>query len=897
MNPSRSSASPSYTYIPLDQTESASQDSNDSLLAKPVYDRLVQFISDAVESVSGSDARNNFHRNRRHNAALIDGMRGTGKSSVLVNLHTALEKRNAELAGHVHIFKPVDPTLLENGDDLFLNVIVAAVLSDKRVIEAQQRKPQQRQKLQQTLQLLGHKLESMQSQRTEQGLDKVRSFIGNHQLVEEVHRFFEAVLEVLDKKLLILTIDDVDTSLHRAFENLEVVRRYLTTPFVLPVLSGDLDLYHDVTWRDFHHRLTRDTTYQRADAYERAVQLATDYERKVLPLQYRVAMPGIDFYLSDNTIRLGDVGDEKGLPLPSFVAWLRALIGGPVNGLENSSVHVPITSLRALGQLLYRLRHLVPFLARFAHARGLTDGLSLQRALLMSPVTAIALDKFARDFVHGGDNRRIYSEFHAEVGAVDGNQLADGALTEQRDAWYSALREHFRTDPDAGQAYLVMLAHEHWRGLGQSQQGIRSVFDTPLFQPLAHRRADLKHFHRASDLRDWKIALLGRGPETWLDRLPEHTILAYPVPEAGQAIARSAYRFENNDEDGSLLRDLLLHRNFYSSSQQAFLICTGRMIELIVTSLIRDVTPAAIRALLDRPPFHSFSAIAGTKAMVIGQDDEESDSGRFVDDEIEESGRSRAVDALVVAINRWRSDHDLPSRQVSPWLVYCVVNKVLNQAWIFNRPLVANKQPTRNLDVSNIVWVARQAFYSMWAAFGSFEKGPLFGLPSVVAQMNIGDGSVIESSMLYKMNIVSFLNTGPTQGHSFGDIVGAITGALEKHPLRRLVDKFGQPPQGSGENAGARSSDGVVAKNRDSAGTKQTDGAAAKKWLQSRLGGIVLSNKPRAQTLANHVIRSYQTRLEAMRMLEQFKGKFPSVKGAAVTLQAAIDIVFPPEAT
>ncbi|WP_080413717.1 AAA family ATPase [Burkholderia ubonensis] len=317
-------------YIPLNRPESASHKNPETLLATGIYNKLEEFIQAAASTAEDETDDERLHSSRRHNTVLIHGARGMGKSSVLVNLETAL-KGNDSMLRKIHILKPVDPTLLEADDDLFLNVIVAAVLSDTKVIEAQERKSQHRQGLQRTLQNLGQKLESMQSQRSERGLDKIRSFIGNHQLIEEVHRFFEAVLKLLDKKLLVLTIDDVDTSLNRAFENLEVVRRYLTTPYVLPILSGDLDLYHEVTWRDFHGRLMKETTYQKREAFDRAHTLAVEYQRKVLPFQYRLSMPSVVDYLSNPNIELGEPKGENNLALPHFHAWLEGLLNGPVS--------------------------------------------------------------------------------------------------------------------------------------------------------------------------------------------------------------------------------------------------------------------------------------------------------------------------------------------------------------------------------------------------------------------------------------------------------------------------------------------------------------------------------------------------------------------------------------
>lgn len=781
------------TYIPLKQTESASHGNSENLLATGIYKKLEEFIQAAAVAAEDGGDGEKFHANRRHNAVLIHGARGMGKSSVLVNLETALQG-NGSLLRKVHILKPVDPTLLEAGDDLFLNVIVAAVLSDTKVIEAQERKSLQRQELQRTLQNLGHKLESMQSQRSERGLDKIRSFIGNHQLIEEVHRFFEGVVKLLDKKLLVLTIDDVDTSLNRAFENLEVVRRYLTTPYVLPVLSGDLDLYHEVTWRDFHGRLMKDTAYQQHEAFERAHTLAVEYQRKVLPFQYRLSMPSVADYIANPDIELGESGAKDNLKLPHFHAWLEGLLNGPVNGLENSYLAVPLPSLRALAQLVFRLKYRIPKLAEKIGKDW--SRLQVRRALQFPASSFQALDNFQDAYRQGATNSRAYSDFYLSI--FDSEKgFSDEAppLRELADAWYDDLIDHFRTERDAGAAYMVILAHQHWKQVSAVSETWRSVFDTPLFQPLRHDAHGFPTFDREADLSDWRERLKGRAPESWLLRLPERAIIPYPVPEAGRATAVHMDDF-SEDEGASeirLLLDLVLHRNFYSTSRRGSLACTGRVIELVVTSLLRDVDERDITIIMQRPPFYSFSQFAQTKSLGATQVEEADDSDPVDDDEPLPHATEEAIARLARDINSWRVGHGLANWQVSPWLIYNVINKTINQAWLFNQPLGNNRQPT-SLPATHVLWTARQTFCSLWAALGSFEKGPIFGFPEVVASVNIGDGQRFENSLLYQQNISPFYGRGRNSKMRYGVYVRALTAVLADHPLRKLLDRYAVPP-------------------------------------------------------------------------------------------------------
>ncbi|MFC5459725.1 antiviral RADAR system adenosine triphosphatase RdrA [Massilia niabensis] len=779
-------------FFPIRQADSASQADARNLLARAVYGSLRGHVQERLNDATRSTPHAS---NQRHAAVLVDGARGSGKSSVLLNLKTYLESEDKQLLGRVHVLKPIDPTLLEDHDDLFLNIVVAAVLSDQDVKGALAHESVGRTNVYKRLHLLGHALENMQTQRDKKGLDKIRAFIGNQELVNEVHQFFDAVLKLLGKQLLVLPVDDVDTSLHRAFENLEVVRRYLTSPLVLPVISGDAGLYHDVTWRDIHRRLLKDSRSEALQAKERAKELATEYHRKVLPLQYRLSMPNMDQYFGDDSIVLGEMGSGS-LTFPHFHAWLEGLLNDRVNGVENSHLPVPVHTLRAFAQLAYRVRGLIPALDKAISDHRLSKEM-LRHHMLMPQISFAAIRAFKHTYesteVTGDTSERrssrdtAYSEFLDRTSAVPRNYSSplDGISIAQ---WISTLGEHFRSDAKAGAAYLVLKAYGDWASL-KNRQGNKwiSVFDTSLFQP-ALQTSQHPHFEAVHDLADWAERLSARVPEGWLKKLSSATILPYPVPEIGPLVSVNAtrtYLAANVESDLRLLTELLLHRNFYQRNKTGMLLCVGRMFELVITSLMRDMTASDIAMVLSRPPFFSVGALAQTKTLG-GDAIEQVD---VPDIEADPMDLTDEMAKLAGDINQWRAQLKLRDLHLSPWLVYNVMNKFFNQAWIFNAPSRTVSAPD---SFAAIAWVGRKAFNSIWAAFGSFEKGERYGFPPIIATVNVGDGADFQRSDLYRQNITPFVGekSGVTE---FGRRVGAITALLESHPLKLLTDRLPVP--------------------------------------------------------------------------------------------------------
>ncbi|ELX09621.1 hypothetical protein Jab_2c16990 [Janthinobacterium sp. HH01] len=855
-------------YFPINQADKAFHTSAATLLAEAVFESLSKFIAERVDNIRKSGTVSND--NRQHRAVLIDGPRGSGKSSVLVNLKRYLQDKQPQLLNEIHILDPIDPTLLEDNDDLFLNVVVAAVLSNDDVKKAMNSESASRKQVHKQLQLLGHALQSMQSQRDKekQGLDKIRAFMGNQQLVEEVHRFFDQVLQLLGKKILILPIDDVDTSLNRAFENLEVVRRYLTSPIVLPIISGDAGLYQEVTWRAFLHRLTKESDFDTPGAHRRAEVLADDYQRKVLPLQYRLRMPSVQTYMRSKKVLLGDVGSGR-VPLEMFHVWLETLLNDQTNGFENSFLPVPVRTVRSLAQLVTRVSELVPKLEQALDMN--IDARSLRQAILMPNVDPESINKF-RQLYQGlhltspeqerrSSREMAYIEFNAHMknrtnrkGGGDEIRNLAAALTDKK--LVERLCEHFSFDPEAGKAFLVLKAKLAWLAPG------KSVFDTPLFQPLLQADDSFDHFNKEHDLSDWKGKLKDKTLEAWVEQLPVKTILPYPLPERGMMISapsmRAAQAYTAKAQH-RLLFEFVMHRNFYNSSKTAAVVCIGRIFEIVIVSLLRDVTAADLRRILNEAPFFSVNSLASTKTLQGGEGEPDNGQDEFSRDD--ESVEMVIVE-LTEAINAWRNLHALSALRVSPWLVYSVMNKTFNQALYFNPAVPATFKVDETFE--SIAWVAKMAFHSIWAAFGSFEKGDLYGLPEVIATVNVGRGRDFQRSDLYRQNITPFV--GLSSGASeFGAAVGSITYLLDNHPLKSWMDDLPYP--GKPET--------------DEGDSDENDGVALAAWLLDRFGrrdfrGIREKLQKLGEQDALVTVTEFESVFDDHRMRKYFNEVFPA---------------------
>lgn len=792
--------------LPIDQGEQAYQPTAKTLLAQDVYQKIADHLKTSRNKTPSPESQaEDLDNYRSHEAILIDGGRGTGKSSVLVNLATYLENDKDLL-----ILKPVDPTLLENGDDLLLNVIVAALMRDDTVRRALQNNERGAEAFYEQLHKLGAALEGIQKQKEQYGLDKLRAFMGNQSLAEHVHLLLKTTLLLTARKLVVLPIDDVDTSLQLAFDNIEVVRKYLTSPFIVPLISGDLSLYDEVIWREFHKRLTHKKAAIEESAAFRAKDLAEEYQRKVLPLPRRIKLPALTSYLQNQKIILTSQS-SKIFPLATLQHWFNALLNERINGEETSRLELPLQSVREMTQLINACKHLIPKLKEHLDLdiNNVPPPIlptMLKRLLFMPLGVAEAVQEFEQDYniaTTGTEpdtrdartgRERAYRALGKNTEKFYQNPKDDFAPYIQQ--WYKVIADYFQYHRKGGATYFIAATNEKWLSDNNNTKKT-SVLAHDLFQPQKQNNKNYVNFESTTGIKNnWSEIFFNLVPQAWIERIPESTILSFPTPEKGQRVlfkpssswSFNSYISENLNGKAELVRQILVHFSFYSHNQRANMVSHGRVFELIVASLVRDISESDISDIIHRPPFHSIAALAHTntlnlsEAFDISEDDSKDETG--MEYAIGNDHKSKAtIFNLAKDINEWRLQHI--TRAPHSWLIYNVMIKAFNQ--------INASSNNKKLNISSpidLIDSGMRMFNSIWSAFGSFEKGETFGLPRVIAYVSMSSSSKnFEQHAHYRQNILPFLQriNDKEPHHNFR--TGSLTYALESHPLRALLQE------------------------------------------------------------------------------------------------------------
>lgn len=799
-----------FVFFSINQGEQAKQQKPNYLLAQDVYKKIADLLAKNLDNAKKLSDESELDDHRAHEAILLEGGRGTGKSAILVNLDLYLQKKT-DIAKELLILKPIDPTLLEDGDDMFLNIFIAALVRNKEVKKKLDLGGRDAENFYDQLNRLGSALEGSQGQKDAQGIDKIRALISSASIADQVHKLFCQTLKLVGKKLIVLPIDDVDTALQHAYEKIEIVRKYLTSPYTVSIISGDLDLYNEVIWRDIHGRLLTDSKVERLNALDRAKELSIAYQRKILPLPRRIAVEKLKSYLENENIVLADTksGEDQGLiSFPKFRLWIDALLNERVNGVENSHLELPLETIREFAQLVSHLskeESLFHELTSILKQEKSYTSEELKRSMFMQPEVRNLIAEFQKAYsgtieATNKDKRSqqrqlIFTKLQSQISELGtSNPVGD---YQYLNTWRELLRTYFIHHHRGGAVYLSLEANRYFSLCATSERKMKeSIFETDLFRPKHHQK--YSNFEQNADIfKQWQDAAQGKMTDFGLKNLPKTSILPYPVPEFGKQINKAQLLNAKNhpqlqgQENVGLVFKLVSHHNFYNKTNLGNLVLTGRVVELLVTSLVRNITVADISKLIARPPFFSAAEQASTKTFDFAPSESTFDDEEFDEtgEEFDETGEGFA--SFVKEINQWRESNkaDLAAPPQA-WLIYNVINKYFNQVRYFNAP------QNSLIDLLSVFDIALTAYRAIWAIFGSFEKGPTFGFDEVIAYVNVSGASKdFTQNQLYLQNIKPFLQKSlqkidkDSRSEFFNFRTGSYTYLLSSHPLRDLLER------------------------------------------------------------------------------------------------------------
>lgn len=297
------------TKIILSESHDAKSFETGNIIHEGEFKKAKSWIDNQLKEAEDAMKKRGYSQEAQAKTITILGGRGSGKTSFMKSLMAAYQKE-----GDVELIELIDPTLIEEKGHPFL--IILSEL-DKRVRDklgqedaSRARRGASREACwEKALKKLAEGLPSLdpignnytQWEDAEYVMDKgLRRVASARALAQSFHELLREALKILSKKAFLIALDDIDTDFLRGWPILETLRRYLQTPLLITLLSGDLRMYSKAIrkqqWKNFGKALLKNEGEEqgRMAEYDALVtDMEGQYLQKVLPSIYRIHLSSL----------------------------------------------------------------------------------------------------------------------------------------------------------------------------------------------------------------------------------------------------------------------------------------------------------------------------------------------------------------------------------------------------------------------------------------------------------------------------------------------------------------------------------------------------------------------------------------------------------------------------
>lgn len=339
---SESSIDNSPSLINLNQSLNAKSFTNDNIVHKKEYIKAVNWIDERISYLDNYsyDATINECYEIRNDVISVLGGRGSGKTSFLLSLINNYRKR-----ADVEVLSIIDPTMIEEKGHIFLTLLSIIVDTVDKVLDKSNIDPlssiyQKKSDWREKLKVLAAGLPSLNNddckydkwQDPEFVMDKgLMSVRAAKKLSSDFETFVRESLYILNKKAFIIVFDDIDIDFRKGWMVLETLRKYLITPYVIPIVSGDLALFsksiRKQQWKNFGKALVKNEgeKLNKMQEYNNLVdEMESQYMQKVLKPKWRIHLPTLlEMDTVSEIVKVKDIENDYASVRDYYVHFLR----------------------------------------------------------------------------------------------------------------------------------------------------------------------------------------------------------------------------------------------------------------------------------------------------------------------------------------------------------------------------------------------------------------------------------------------------------------------------------------------------------------------------------------------------------------------------------------------
>ena len=338
--------------IKLKGAATARKYEENELFQKEKFKEIRHILEVMLKEISGKEC-DSIEECRNHDTIFVNGKRGTGKTAFLLNIEDFIRKsdNNEKIYNKLKFFRPVDPTLLENSEN-FLSIVIARIIEEINNKLRKENCFNNKDKYFSVLNDLGNCIGAIKELKDEIGLDEIASYASSIKLEEQAHKFFKTACEIFEVEKLIVLIDDVDMAFDKGFEVLEVIRKYLASPYIIPIVAGDYNLYRDIVRNRFRKQFIYYKEEFKDEMEEKIDNMTEQYLQKVFPMEFRIELNEIKNILENNKIKI-NIEENYNLDFNKVIKFDRNSINLGINRKEEQFEVIEYNT-RKLTKYLYR---------------------------------------------------------------------------------------------------------------------------------------------------------------------------------------------------------------------------------------------------------------------------------------------------------------------------------------------------------------------------------------------------------------------------------------------------------------------------------------------------------------------------------------------------------------
>lgn len=247
--------------------EACAIDINKNVVHEKIYKRIANSIAQIYSRIDNIKySQDEVIKVRTHDIIGIFGRRGTGKTTVLLSVLDDIRKGNTSAlsrywtdsgkdvdATKLVPLPVVDPTMMGTKEHMLLRVVNLIRAHVERKVGCAS--PIQDAGWGQSFRKLVQGIVNLEvAGEGHQELfyddfaasEKMNAIVHVEELEDNFVDFIHQSLQLLEKKAFVLAIDDMDTMPGAAWASLECIRKYFTTPQLIVLLAGDLEMFTEI---------------------------------------------------------------------------------------------------------------------------------------------------------------------------------------------------------------------------------------------------------------------------------------------------------------------------------------------------------------------------------------------------------------------------------------------------------------------------------------------------------------------------------------------------------------------------------------------------------------------------------------------------------------------------